>query len=344
MHNHIRYFSDLRGISCIAIVFLHSFFCAYLVYQPGIYGEMISLMVRDCMLWAVPCFVMVTGALLLNPARELTFSHIMHSYVRRAVVALVVFTFVFALFDEVTMIHGGFGSMMKNFALNLIANRSWLHMWYLYMLIGIYLCMPAFRLITTHADDKTIRYIVLILFLFQSVAVTVNFFLTDYPIGFYLPVYTVYPLYLFLGYALESGKIKVSNKWAWGMTIASTAVILLVIWGGIQYSNSSLIEMGSSYACAAVVFQSAGIFSLLKGTENSKDCFIHRFLGAVDRCSFGIYLMHVLFIYLIYRVFQFNPFTSYAGAKMLLVTVVAFICSWAVTWCLKHIPYIKEVI
>lgn len=341
----IRYFSDLRAIACMAVVVLHSFFCAFLVYQPGVEGELVSLMVRNCTLWAVPAFVMVTGALLLSPERELTVYHILHKYVKRAVLALVLFTFVFAVFDACMAVpHLSVLDTLKNFVINLFTNHSWLHMWYLYMLIGIYLCLPAFRLITAHADDQTLRYIILILFLFQACVPTVNFFLKDTALGFYIPVYTVYPLYLFLGYAIHTDKLKVSRSSALSMLICSTIAILAVTYAGVKYSSTVLLQMASSYACVLVVFQTVGVFVLMKGTEEKPEKGIHRFLCRVDECSFGIYLMHVLFIYLIYRTAQFNPFTSMAGLKMAGVTVFAFLASWAATFLLKHVPGIRNII
>lgn len=328
----------------MGVVILHGFFCPYLLYQPGADAETLSLMVRNVMLWAVPCFVMVTGALLLNPERELTIFHIMNKYVKRAVLALILFTFVFAVFDEVTALHAGFVAVLKNFAVNLFTNHSWLHMWYLYMLIGIYLMIPAFRAVTAHVDDRTLRYIILVLFLFQACVPTINFFLKDTALVFYIPVYTVYPLYLFLGYAIHTDRIRMNMKSALSMVICATIGILAVTYVGVQDGNTQLIQMSSSYAFILVVFQAVGVFGLLKETEKKEEKRVSKFLAQVDRCSFGIYLMHVLFLYLFYRVGQVNPFVSGAGIKMLGISLLAFLGAWGSTWLLKKVPWIRNIV
>ena len=51
------------------------------------------------MMWAVPCFVMVTGALLLDENREVSFDKLFNKYILRVLGALVVFSMVFRIFD-----------------------------------------------------------------------------------------------------------------------------------------------------------------------------------------------------------------------------------------------------
>ena len=65
----IFFLSELRAIACIAIVILHTFYAAS-VYAPDHTAKIAALTTRNLMMWAVPCFVMVSGALLLDSARE----------------------------------------------------------------------------------------------------------------------------------------------------------------------------------------------------------------------------------------------------------------------------------
>ncbi|MCQ2512339.1 MAG: acyltransferase family protein, partial [Lachnospiraceae bacterium] len=66
--NNNRY-SYIRSLACIGIVFLHMIYGAVTIYG-GDAAELprnISWIVVNNLYWAVPCFVMVTGALLLDP-------------------------------------------------------------------------------------------------------------------------------------------------------------------------------------------------------------------------------------------------------------------------------------
>ena len=54
---------------------------------------------ENLLMWAVPCFLMVSGALLLNPAKEIPLKKLFGKYIKRMFLALLIFTFIFQLFD-----------------------------------------------------------------------------------------------------------------------------------------------------------------------------------------------------------------------------------------------------
>ena len=79
-------FSWLRSFACIAIVVLHTM--SYSLVAAEAHGYAVSeaqrigvLLTQYACLWAVPVFVMVTGALLLDPARDLSWGHLRSRYI-----------------------------------------------------------------------------------------------------------------------------------------------------------------------------------------------------------------------------------------------------------------------
>ena len=79
----IYQFSYIRAVSCIAIICLHTIFTAV-----GIYGSTVNSnslisyrVVMDNLMWAVPCFLMVTGALLLNRKKEVSYHKLFTGYI-----------------------------------------------------------------------------------------------------------------------------------------------------------------------------------------------------------------------------------------------------------------------
>ena len=64
-----NYYSYLRAIACMGIVLLHTADASVMLYGDAISNvqKTVSMGMVYCMMWAVPTFVMVTGALLLNP-------------------------------------------------------------------------------------------------------------------------------------------------------------------------------------------------------------------------------------------------------------------------------------
>ena len=87
----VHSFSYLRAAACLAIVLLHTVFCAVSLFpeEASATQALLSNIVVNNMMWAVPCFLMVSGALLLNPERPVTVKKCLTKYIPRMLIALV---------------------------------------------------------------------------------------------------------------------------------------------------------------------------------------------------------------------------------------------------------------
>lgn len=171
--NHLKRipgYSLLRVLACIAIIILHMFASAEILFQNVITPEQItgSNIIVNCMMWAVPCFVMVTGALLLDENREVSFDKLFNKYILRALGALVVFSMVFRIFD-IIMDKESFGlkSILKGFY-EIFTGTGWSHIWYLYLLIGLYLLLPFYKKIAKASSNSELKYLLVIYLIFLS--------------------------------------------------------------------------------------------------------------------------------------------------------------------------------
>lgn len=81
----VHSFSYLRAAACFAIVLLHTVFCAVSLFpeEASATQALLSNIVVNNMMWAVPCFLMVSGALLLNPERPVTVKKCLTKYIPR---------------------------------------------------------------------------------------------------------------------------------------------------------------------------------------------------------------------------------------------------------------------
>ena len=113
MSKRIPQFAYVRTIACIAIVFLHCVNSGRVYHAAAITPQQTAWAFAACsaLMWAVPCFLMVTGALLLDPAREIGPKKLFGKYIKRMVEALVVFTLIFTLIKH----EPGQGSIFKEF-------------------------------------------------------------------------------------------------------------------------------------------------------------------------------------------------------------------------------------
>ena len=357
----INYLSYLRAIACIAIVVLHTVNAAVILYADQISDSqrLISLSVCRCMMWAVPVFVMVTGALLLKPEKNIMLKDVFRKYILRVFLALLVFMILFSLFDTLMNQDGAGAGFLLRGLWNTLTGRGWAHLWYLYLLIGIYLLLVFYRAVVKHISDSEYRYLLLIGVIFLSLVPILQMWTVS--VGFYIHVATIYPFYLFLGYALATGKLKLP-KWL---------CVILIIVGIAGLIGMTILEPASmrlasgnllGYSSIFVVLLASGIFSLMTGAGKEKiamkkiDARITLYepkkpnaVGAVllelDRCSFGVYLIHMIFVRLALRYWMINPYALKPSILVFAGLIVGIlIVSYGIVFLLKLIPGVRRIV
>ena len=358
----IHYLSYLRALACIAIVILHTVDAAVILYGDTISEaeKTASLCVVYCMMWAVPVFVMVTGALLLRKEKSITLKDVFGKYIFRIVVALLACCLIFSLLDTLMNKDGAGAGFLLRGLWNTLTGRGWSHLWYLYLLIGLYLLLVFYRMIARSASAKEYRYLLLVYAIFLSILPV--FQLWNVKIGFYLHVSTIYPFYLFAGYGIAEGIVRIKRPVSILLIVVGLAgIILSTIWDAhyerVAYGNLL------GYSSIFVLLLSCGVFALIKDLkgglkisctklsktvtvyEEKKPGFIGRVLLELDRCSFGVYLIHMVFIRLFLRYWKINPY-EFGPAILIFAGLVvgSLIISYGITVILKLIPGVRKIV
>lgn len=74
-----------------------------------------------------------------------------------------------------------------------LTGQSWAHLWYLYMLIGVYLALPLVRCIVKNVEYHQVGFIILIMFIFNSVIMDLfKFFDSEHSFAVQLPITSQY--------------------------------------------------------------------------------------------------------------------------------------------------------
>lgn len=294
--NRLIGFSLIRVISCIAVVFLHAFFLAATYAGINSSEYLIFMCIRNFFLWSVPCFVMVSGALLLNLNRVMSFKKLFGKYISKVAIALVVFTII-------NTVYSGFvdnisaGDTAKAIFTNLITGTGWPHMWYLYLLLAMYLTLPFFRSFIKAASRKTFDYMILMMFVVLSVIPGfLSFF--DVTSGIYLWTNTIYPLYFLLGYHLMYHLRPVRKKYFIILFVVSVLITVLLTAFGMN-------NIVSVYSFPTIVLSSVALFVILKDFSCKHGVF-ERVLLLIDKTTFGVYLLHLLVLRTLFIIVEPN--------------------------------------
>lgn len=95
---------------------------------------MIQVIVR----WAVPCFIMMSGTLLLDPERKIDTNKV-NRYIIRMLIVLVTFGFVFCIIETYVGDRSrSVSHLILTSLVNLLEGKSWSHMWYIWLLDCIF--------------------------------------------------------------------------------------------------------------------------------------------------------------------------------------------------------------
>ena len=289
------------------------------------------------MYWAVPGFIMITGSLHLSKT-DLPLKQFYRKYLLRTLIVLFVFGYGYSLLMEYSEL-GRNPKVFLNAILDVFTFNTFSHMWYLYELIGIYLLLPFIKKVTDKLSLREFEVLLTVLFLFDYLLPFIGSIVRE-EIGFYIQIsFSIF--YLLLGYYLRKYRVIKTAICIFLAILALTAI------GLIAYFNPNPRSDLINYHSPLVAVSSACIFCVFHNGELILNRIVHnRIVRWVEMYSFGIYLIHPLFIQILYRIFKITPDFFFGncilgcGIIFFIVTALSLITSRI----MKSIPVLKRII
>ena len=337
-------YESVRALAAIAVIIIHTFNSAILLFgeDASIAKVIIYRCIMNSMWWAVPCFVMLSGTLLLNSDKKISLKKLYGKYIFRMLVVLFVFGTGFAwleLFFESRTVN--IREIVFAFK-NMLLGNTWSHMWYVYCLVCLYLLLPLFKIIADYASDKELKYILCILLAIGTVLQLLKDLDVDFVWAGYLHINTIYPFWFLLGAAHNRGILSMKK----GTTVLIFCVVSAVLIAAsiVEEVMSVSLKAFWGYGSIIVVFQAITLYKLLIKT-NAFNKFVSKILLEIADKSFGIYIVHMIFINFVYKVLKFNPFDTSSGIISGFILVFAnLIISFVIASIMRKIPIIKKYI
>lgn len=328
--NRIEYYDNLRVLAIFGIIAIHVFQLWHHGEQVyGLYIYMFSEIVR----YAVPIFLMLSGALLLNRDIELGY-FLRHRLTRIAYpfIFYLIVSFLLSLFTD------------KGFSFNIFSNY-----WYFWMILGVYLAVPIINKFIQHASLREIEYFIVI---FLMAAVFYQFVLF-YNIDNYFNLnFFAAPIgFVVLGYYLSIKDFNIDSR---KVIILAIAVFLIATYmkmlstGAVMPKSFALDYEATQSAILDswvdvsifVILQSASLFVLFK---NLNFVGFRKAVVSISNLSYGMYLINSLLMFYIAPFFVSLP---HSGIEICLtivfMCVFVFLASWFIVWVLSRIPVIGK--
>jgi surface polysaccharide O-acyltransferase-like enzyme len=294
---------------------------------------------------SVPLFVMLSGALLLQPSKVES----IHVFLKKRALRL---GLPFVFWGTAYFLWRYFANHEALTAISVvqgILTGPYYHFWFLYMLAGLYLITPVLRVVTAHSDRRILRYFLMLVF-FGTAVVPLLVLVSGFTIELKLFAITGWIGYYVLGYYVLSTRLRSSILYALYFagflgTVAGTYAATALVGG---HTGLFFLDYLSS---ATVVLASATLFMLLLKVSPEK--LSARFprgsklLHFIGCSTLAIYLSHVIILESLQRGyfgFQLSVNTLNPIIEVPLITVVTLFLSAGLVFLLKRVPAVKKII
>ncbi|MBO5229317.1 MAG: acyltransferase family protein [Clostridia bacterium] len=327
----IEWIVVLRAFACMAVVMLH----IITLFESTNLLNKIERVVLDKVIlqpfvrFAVPCFIMISGALMLDPKHNVTLSKIL-----KKIFKLTLIYFIFGLginlFNNYKLLWND--SNVKQWLLTSLVDLSRIfsffngrinyfnHMWYVVMLIGLYIITPILRKFVEYADKETVIFVLIFIF-------ATNWIIPNKICLFGFNILNEYLFVYLLGYFVAKTNL-IKELYIYLIGVIGFIGVFIACWFDNYY-----FDFLSFFESILII----KIFSTNKiKIKNNK------IINCVSKYSLGIYLVHPFWILLISKFpYILSPFPM--GIGELVFFLYALIMSLLSSMILYRLPLVKKL-
>lgn len=288
--NRLQYISYLRVLATFCVVVIHASTGYLNIFSANGFDWNYANVLHSFTRFSVPLFVMISGALLLP--RQESFSvfykkrmtRIVWPFLFWSLIYLVYYFYRYTNFEVLPLTRVG------EIAADKLLHGTSVHLWYLYMILGVYLALPFVQRLVFTLSESELRWFLVLWFVALFV---MNKRLVSYMPSLDLSFFFGYIGYLVLGYwlAYRAPAVKVS--------VCVLAILVLgglTCWGtwllSVQVQKYDSLLYGYLFPNNALL--AASFFLLFKQLVKKPE--LPAWLSFLDSYSFGIYLCHIIIL------------------------------------------------
>jgi surface polysaccharide O-acyltransferase-like enzyme len=330
---------NARVIAAFAVIFLHVSGQVVVEAELGSLSWWIGNIYNSFVRWCIPIFVMVSGSLLLNPEKH---EDLISFYKRRAskiFVPLVFWTVFYSGWAYAKGIIKEEPVTWLSLGENILLGIPYPHMWFLYMLMGLYLFTPFIGRLVSVLSPKVLSFICILMFIMASAssAIVRLYFPED---RLFPNVFLLYVPYFVAGYLTSTAN---GNRYRRFHSILVVLFSTATALGCFLLSTRYGLQEGLyfyGYLSITVIPTSLSMFYILmRLNRNPYPVNVKK----IAELTLGIYLIHPIFLdvlqYFGFSVGRFEPIISVP-----VITIIVFLLSAITARIILLIPYVKRVI
>jgi len=340
----------IRTLAMFLVILLHSSNEILQSSVPVAYWWT-AVVYKSISLVCVPLFVMLSGALLLQPAKANEPIRVfLKKRLSRLGLAFVFWSGVYLAWGfyltktPVNLTNIGNGLLYD------LLGGAYYHFWFIYLIVGLYLITPVLRVIIAYGSDKLLRYLIVLWFVGISV-VPILQLISGLQINGDVFVIGGWIGYFVLGTYLRRVKARISILV--GLYIAGLAVAIFGVW--LMTYPLTAIGQGNfffDYLTANVIIGSAALFMILGRFRNDWPGCNHPIIGkitqAISKNTLPIFLFHVIILESFQRGFFFGLKLSYTTLNPIieipLIATLTLFITLGLVLLMRKVPILNKLI
>lgn len=289
----------LKSIAVILVIVIHIVAGDLGLYGKGISMEnwMIANVLDTVSRVCVPLFVMVSGYLLLR--KDEPVGMFFKKRFIRIIPKFLIYSMIYYVFKVSFLGHPY--PKNENFLKLILEGKIFYHLWYIYMILGIYLITPFLRRVIRDIDRNYIKYFIYIWLIFIIIIPLLEFifkikFMIYSPLGQYVG-------YFLLGYFIGERPLKIKKIF---LFLGYLICLGISVWLTYFYTvkNSKFVDFFYNYHSLTVFLQAVLIYTMImsktykddKTTKLEITYAVRRFASTLSLITLDVYLIHPMII------------------------------------------------
>jgi surface polysaccharide O-acyltransferase-like enzyme len=343
----IQYINKLRIFSIYAVVTAHVTIGLTMGSAPFTFNWWLGTAIFYACFCSIPVFVMISGALLLDNARNESLSEFYKKRMVRVGVPLVAWTLVYlgvrGFLDHERLTAGRIFELI-------ITASPYYHLWFLYMILGLYLVTPPLRTFVRHSTPRERLFVIVAMLVLATGYFQADNLLWQNQRSIFT-LFIPYIAFYLLGYELSRiDPRKVPPAKYIVLAVLVCVGYLAVFWqafvarqGGVGWDKRFVFD----FFTPPIIFTSVAIFWVarrLDATAQPVNGIRKVAVEWIASTTLGIYALHPLVLKWMQSGLKNHADDGNFLAGLLLVPLATFALCYLITSILMNIPLLRRTV
>ena len=337
----VIYYDILNILAIIAVITMH---CNGIVHgNPNTRAWNFSLIIECICYWAVPVFIMLSGANLLNYREKYDTKHFFKKRILKVLIPFVFWALIMFIWKKCTgQINANLNSI-KDYANFFLSNKEEPTYYFIFEILGIYLTMPLLSRLAKKEYRGTLWLTVGIFFVFNATIPNIlGLFQINWNSSFSVKI-GGWIIYVIIGYLLSTQDLTKKQK-AFIYIFAIVGLIYRYLTTFyLSKIAGTVVKTTWGYTSWHCILLASSVFLIVKDLKlsNLENNTIQNLIQKTSSCSLGIYLIHMIVRYYEIKLLNINTVSWQFRTIGVLTT---YLISLIIVYLLKKIPIIKRIV